>query len=44
MTLKRFFKIACDNAQARDRNWDDYFHSMERIYAWHDWMDRKPKR
>jgi len=41
MTLATFFEIAADNAQARDRDWDAYFHSMDRIYAWQEWMDRR---
>ncbi len=42
MTLQRFYRIAADNAQARNGgDWDYFWHCMERIYAWQDWMSRK---
>lgn len=45
MSLERFYRIAADNAQARNvtKDWDYYFACMDRIYAWEDWMSRKKK-
>ena len=43
MTLQRLYETAADNAQARNvtKDWDTFFHAMDRIYAWQDWMARK---
>lgn len=43
MKLKRFYRVAADNAQARnvDKSWDYYFWCMTRIDAWEDWINRK---
>lgn len=46
MSLQHFYETAADNAQERNvtKDWDTYFHAMERIYAWQDWIDRKKSK